>query len=80
MEAIYRTVVLGVVFLVRQGIEYKLCGFCISDGSFGSVFYITTGLHGAHVMVGAIFLMVGAVRMSIGHFSSGHHVGLEMAI
>ena len=80
LEAISITVILGTVFLGRQLIEYKLCSFCISDSVFGSVFYMTTGLHGLHVMVGALFLLVGSARIYLGHFSSLHHVGLELAI
>ena len=79
-EAIAWTVALGVIFITRQAVEYKLCSFCISDRAFGSVFYMTTGLHGAHVLVGAVFLTVGTARMIMGHFTSSHHVGLEMAI
>ena len=74
------TVIMGLVFLVRQAVEYRLCGFAMSDRVFGSVFYITTGLHGAHVAVGAVFLTVRTVRLGLGHFSKSHHVGLEMSI
>lgn len=80
LEAITWTIVLGVVFIARQAAEYKLCSFCISDRAFGSVFYMTTGLHGAHVFVGAVFMSVGTARIITGHFSRSHHVGLEMAI
>ena len=71
---------LGVVFIASQAAEYKICRFCISDRAFGSVFYMTTGLHGAHVLVGALFLSVGTARIISGHFRSTHHVGLEIAI
>ena len=57
-----------------------MCSFALSDRVFGSVFYITTGLHGVHVLVGAAFLSVGAVRLGRGHFTASHHVGLEIAI
>jgi len=63
-----------------QAIEYKFCRFTICDSVFGSSFYITTGLHGAHVFVGAVFITVGTVRMQLGHFSCEHHVGIELAI
>ena len=68
------------VFIASQAAEYKICRFCISDRAFGSVFYMTTGLHGAHVLVGALFLSVGTARIISGHFRSTHHVGLEIAI
>lgn len=79
-QALVHTVSLGLIFILRQAAEYALCRFTISDSVFGSVFYITTGLHGAHVLVGAVFLAVGQVRMRCGHFSASHHVGLEIAI
>jgi len=78
--AISYTISLGILFIIRQAAEYMLCRFTISDSVFGSVFYITTGLHGAHVLVGAVFLSVGHVRLMCGHFSASHHVGLEIAI
>jgi len=80
LEPIWVTVYLGLFFIIRQAVEYKLCGFAMSDSVFGSIFYMTTGLHGAHVFVGAVFLTVGTVRMRLGHFSRLHHIGLEMAI
>ncbi len=51
-------VVLGMYFLVVQGVEYFDAPFRISDGVFGSVFFLATGFHGLHVLVGSIFLVV----------------------
>jgi heme/copper-type cytochrome/quinol oxidase subunit 3 len=47
-----------VYFLGLQGFEYFFAGFDISDSVFGSVFFIATGFHGFHVIVGSLFLFV----------------------
>ena len=54
--------------------------FTIADSVLGSVFYMTTGLHAIHVIVGVLFLVVGLVRISILSFTTEHHLGLELAI
>jgi cytochrome c oxidase subunit 3 len=53
------TVLLAVVFTGFQGIEYSVSSFTISDGAFGSCFYMGTGFHGIHVMIGTAFIAVG---------------------
>jgi len=52
------TILLGVFFTLLQGIEYISSFFSIRDGRFGSVFFILTGFHGIHVIVGSIFLAI----------------------
>lgn len=74
------TVLLGFMFVVLQYNEYKYGSFNISDSVFGSVFYMTTGLHGLHVIIGAVFLSVCTIRVSLNSYSIEHHVGLESAI
>ncbi len=46
------TFLMGLSFLVTQGIEYSRVGFALKDGAFATIFYCLTGLHGAHVFVG----------------------------
>lgn len=72
------TVLFGVFFLVCQAIEYNVAPFSISDSAFGSVFFLTTGFHGFHVVVGVVFLVVAAERLRRGHFSRTRHLGLEV--
>jgi cytochrome c oxidase subunit 3 len=60
-----------------QGYEYTVAPFNISDSVYGSVFYMTTGLHGSHVMIGTIFLTVCLYRHISYHFTRTHHVGFE---
>ena len=55
---VFFTVLLGAFFLFLQYNEYSLGEFTIADSVFGTVFYLTTGLHALHVIVGVIFLTV----------------------
>jgi len=74
------TVSLAILFTNLQICEYLEAEFSLSDGIYGSVFYLTTGLHGFHVLVGTLFLIVCLIRVYLGHFSRSHHLGFEAAI
>jgi len=50
------TILLGIYFLAMQAIEYEEAQFSISDGVYGSVFFMATGFHGMHVLIGTLFL------------------------
>ena len=73
-------IILAIVFTSLQAFEYINAPFSIADSVFGTVFYASTGLHGAHVLVGTIFLAIGFVRIVNYHFTSNHHVGYEASI
>lgn len=73
------TLILALLFTGFQFYEYLTSSFSISDGIYGSTFFMTTGLHGAHVIVGTIFIFVCFCRTMINHFSREHHVGFEAA-
>lgn len=73
------TIILGLVFTFFQYIEYKSSSFSFSDSVYGSVFFISTGFHGLHVLVGTIFLIVNCVRIYLDNFSKVHHFGFEAA-
>lgn len=73
------TVILGVYFSFLQGIEYLETRFSLSDGVYGSTFFVATGFHGLHVLIGRTFLMVCLYRHVEYHFRSGHHLGFEAA-
>jgi cytochrome c oxidase subunit 3 len=77
--ALVATVGLAVVFTAFQGYEYLEAPFTISDGVYGSTFYLSTGFHGFHVIVGTIFLTVCLFRLIRYHFTSLHHFGFEAA-
>jgi cytochrome c oxidase subunit 3 len=81
-QAIYgliATVALAVVFTALQAYEYLEAPFTISDGIYGSTFYLATGFHGFHVFIGTVFLIVCLVRLVKFHFTRTHHFGFEAA-
>lgn len=80
IKALVATISLGVIFTFIQLYEYQHASFSINDGIYGSVFYMLTGFHGFHVLVGTIFLLVCLFRHLSYHFTRDHHLGLEMAI
>lgn len=71
---------LGAYFTALQGIEYVEAPFSIADSVYGSTFFVATGFHGLHVIIGRIFLLSMLSRLVKGHFSKNHHFGLEAAI
>jgi len=74
------TIVLGVIFTSLQGMEYYEAPFTISDSSYGSTFFLATGFHGIHVLIGTTFLVVCFFRILNHHFTKHHHNGFEAAI
>nr|YP_010868510.1 cytochrome c oxidase subunit III [Apatetica glabra]WGU20043.1 cytochrome c oxidase subunit 3 [Apatetica glabra] len=73
------TVMLGIYFSILQAYEYIEAPFSISDSVYGSCFFLTTGFHGIHVIIGTTFLLVCLIRHLNNHFSSIHHFGFEAA-
>jgi len=73
------TIFYGIVFTELQYKEYIDAPFAISDGIYGSVFYMITGLHGFHVIIGTIFIIVCFFRFLRAHFTKTHHLGFEFA-
>ena len=71
------TVGLGVLFSVIQLLEYEWCPFTMTDSVYGRTFFVATGFHGLHVLIGTIFLCVICGRHICGHFTCGHHFGFE---
>jgi len=63
------TIILGVIFMALQYFEYVNSLFTISDSVYGASFYILTGFHGFHVLVGVIFLLVSLIRLGLSHYS-----------
>ena len=77
--SIFLTLILGIYFTVLQVYEYFEAPFCISDSIYGSVFFIATGFHGIHVIIGSTFIGVCLLRHLKFHFSRIHHFGFEAA-
>lgn len=73
------TVILGFYFSILQAYEYAEAPFSISDSVYGSSFFIATGFHGLHVIIGSSFLIVCLIRQWKNHFSINHHFGFEAA-
>jgi len=79
IQALIITIILGVYFSLLQGLEYYEASFSIADSAYGASFFIATGFHGIHVLIGSSFLLVCFIRIIKGHFSSSHHFGFEAA-
>lgn len=77
---VFLTVILASIFTGFQYIEYLEATFTFSDSVFGSAFYAATGLHGAHVLVGTLFIFVQYIRIIKSQLTHGHHLGLELSI
>nr|AWN56204.1 cytochrome c oxidase subunit 3 [Dinocampus coccinellae] len=73
------TIMLGILFSYFQYLEYYESYFSISDSVYGSIFFMATGFHGLHVLVGTFFIFVNFVRVNFYHFSMYHHFGFEAA-
>nr|YP_009743561.1 cytochrome c oxidase subunit III [Tituria pyramidata]QIE11348.1 cytochrome c oxidase subunit III [Tituria pyramidata] len=74
---LFFTVFLGFYFSLLQLYEYMESSFCISDSVYGSLFFMSTGFHGLHVIIGTLFILIVFFRGLNFHFSSFHHVGFE---
>jgi cytochrome c oxidase subunit 3 len=70
---------LGVMFTVFQVYEYSHAHFGFAGNIYGANFFMATGFHGAHVVIGTIFLAVCLFRVYAGHFTSEKHIGFEAA-
>ena len=73
------TIILGAIFTALQALEYSHAPFGFTDGIYPSVFYMATGFHGFHVLVGTLFLAVCWLRGRAGHFTAEQHFGFEAA-
>lgn len=74
------TLIFAVVFTGLQAVEYQQAGFTMTDSVYGTTFYAATGLHGLHVIVGTLFILVAFFRIVSYHLTDHHHLGFESAI
>lgn len=74
------TVLLGGYFTILQAWEYIEASFNLRDSCFGATFFLATGFHGLHVLIGTIFLLVSLARQHNNLISANHHLGTEIAI
>ena len=73
------TILLGLLFTSIQAYEYAHAPFAFKGSIYGSTFFMATGFHGFHVIVGTIFLIVCLLRANRGDFSPRQHFGFEAA-
>ncbi|WP_119167507.1 cytochrome c oxidase subunit 3 [Algihabitans albus] len=79
LQGLGLTVVLGLLFTGLQAYEYSHAPFGFADDVYTSAFFMATGFHGFHVIVGTLFLAVCWFRAYKGHFTKDHHFGFEAA-
>jgi cytochrome c oxidase subunit 3 len=79
LQGLALTILLGLLFTGVQAYEYSHAAFGFTDGIYSSTFYMATGFHGFHVIVGTLFLIVCFFRAYAGHFKPDHHFGFEAA-
>jgi cytochrome c oxidase subunit 3 len=79
LQGLGLTVILGLFFTALQVFEYSHAAFGFRDGIYPSTFFMATGFHGFHVIIGTIFLAVCWLRAYRGDFRPDHHFGFEAA-
>nr|DBA43668.1 TPA_asm: COX3 [Bombus laesus] len=79
-KMLFMTIILGFYFNFMQIFEYFNSFFCINDSIYGSIFFLSTGFHGLHVLIGTLMLLYSLIRMLNNHFSSTHHINYELSI
>jgi cytochrome c oxidase subunit 3 len=77
---IWFTIALGGYFTFLQGWEYVHCSFTMSDSVFGRLFFLATGFHGIHVLIGTVFLLIMQLRALNHYVPRSNHVGFEMRL
>lgn len=78
-QGLILTVILGACFTVLQAYEYSHAAFGFAGNIYGANFFMATGFHGAHVIIGTIFLLVCLIRIVKGQMTRNEHVGFEAA-
>nr|AIW64795.1 cytochrome c oxidase subunit III [Mekongiella wardi] len=79
MQGLFFTVMLGIYFSALQAYEYWEATFTIADSTYGSSFFMATGFHGLHVIIGSTFISTCLIRHLLKQFSPKHHFGFEAA-
>jgi cytochrome c oxidase subunit III len=76
-KGLWLTIILGIVFSAIQAYEYMHSPIPFKGINYGAAFYMATGFHGFHVIVGTVFLIVNLIRLYKGHFTPRQHFGFE---
>lgn len=80
VDGLFITVILGFLFIILQGLEYYESTFNLPDGIYSSVFFLLTGLHGCHVIVGAFFLTFCLLSLIYNQFLNNHYLRFVFAV
>jgi len=80
IQGLALTIAWGVLFTFLQYTEYKNTSFSINDSIYGSIFFLLTGFHGFHVLLGTALLIVCLIRFYYHHFLVSQHIGFECSI
>ena len=78
-RAMWLTFLMGVAFIINQGVEWVDVGFGIGDGAYGATFFTLTGFHGAHVLGGLLFIGLMLLRAHLGQFDAKRNTAVEAA-
>nr|YP_009560916.1 cytochrome c oxidase subunit III [Trouessartia rubecula]QAB47268.1 cytochrome c oxidase subunit 3 [Trouessartia rubecula] len=78
--SLFITVLLGMLFTCLQGLEYYVASFTFSCSAYSSIYFMGTGFHGLHVIIGSILLMKCLFRLYFLHVSPNHSVGFECSV
>jgi cytochrome c oxidase subunit 3 len=78
-KGLWLTILLGLLFTAVQAYEYGHAAFNFKGNIYGATFFMATGFHGAHVIIGTIFLIVCLARVYAGQFTPKQHLGFEFA-
>jgi cytochrome c oxidase subunit 3 len=78
-KGLWLTIILGALFTCVQAYEYGHAAFGFKGNIYGATFFMATGFHGAHVLIGTIFLTVCLARVYAGQFTPKQHLGFEFA-
>jgi cytochrome c oxidase subunit III len=78
-KGLWATIILGAIFTAIQAYEYAHAPFAFKGLNYSAAFYMATGFHGFHVLIGTIFLIVCLARTYKGHFTPRQHFGFEAA-
>ena len=74
------TIFKAIYFIILQYIEYTYNTFTITDSIYGTIFYSLTGLHGIHIIIGLIFIIISLIRIYIYQITDYHHLGIIISI
>jgi heme/copper-type cytochrome/quinol oxidase subunit 3 len=71
---------MGFAFLVNQVLEFRDLDFTISENAYASIFIVTTGLHGLHVLGGLLMSAVVQLKAALGHFDADRHLTVSVFV